>query len=350
MFFSGKLLDFIVGFLLVGGVITAFVTSISVMPELYWRDIAQSSALHKEAAITLREREEVADRLQDHRTTFDALMTRADPDTNLQIKLQSLSKTIQAETTQLATIDGALTAFGLNSAAKAAVSDLQLARHSWRWRHFAQATPGQLVLLVTLLMGALGGIIAVARAFVTPEETDRPRFSDCFIRPLMGAVIAFVIYMAIQVGQIMLTAAGDAAPLNPYPIALAAVVSGMMAAQAIAAVERWGTRLFERIGGMPIGSSLAEMDGALAHERRRLEGLKKKLAGNVAQTAQAALTSAKAAHDEALKDLTAAQGAIDRLSADQDDEALIATASAALLQLRAKAKEAERLANALPTP
>ena len=42
----------------------------------------------------------------------------------------------------------------------------------------------------------------------------------------MGAVIAFVIYMVLQVGQIVLTSEGAANPLNPYPIALAAVVFG----------------------------------------------------------------------------------------------------------------------------
>ena len=56
-----------------------------------------------------------------------------------------------------------------------------------------------------------------------PTESSHPIVEH---GELVGAVIAFVIYMVLQVGQIVLTSEGAANPLNPYPIALAAVVTG----------------------------------------------------------------------------------------------------------------------------
>ncbi len=339
--------DLLAGGTLMAAVMMAFYVSIFVIPELGRQSLAQISTLHKEAAVLLRERDDAADRLLTDRTDLAILEGRpptqpADMD-NIS-RLKALVTDDQAAQTK---IDERIKAFNASPEAQAAMADIELGQNSWRLSYIARATIDQLVLLLTLIMGALGGIIAVARAFVTRDGTARPTPADYFIRPLMGAVIAFVIYMVLQVGQIVLTSEGAANPLNPYPIALAAVVSGMMAAQAIAAIERWGTQLFQRIGGMAAADTVRNLDAVLAGERRRLEKAAKTLASSSPGSAQK--TAAEPAVKQAQAALAAAQTAIDKFSADASGDNR-AAAQNALGILKLQLDEAVRLVAAAPQP
>lgn len=100
-----------------------------------------------------------------------------------------------------------------------------------------------LVLLVAMLMGALGGIIGVGKTFLTVGEADPPP-SDYFIRPVFGAVLGFVAFLMFKSGQSLLSMASTDDQLNPFPIALLGVVSGLMAKDVIASIENWGERVF----------------------------------------------------------------------------------------------------------
>ncbi len=341
-----RLGGFAAGLLLILGVVTAFVVSIAIMPELNWRSLARSSETHGAVALILREREQLDEKLLLAEALRAQLIAGRAGDKDLQIRLDAEAADIAHLEARIAAVDDRLERLGeASSQARAAANDMQLALHSWRWPHLAQATPGQLVLLLTLMMGALGGIIAVARAFVAPEA-DRPTSADYFIRPLLGAVMAFVIYMLVQVGQIMLTADGNADPLNPYPIALIAVVAGMMAAEAIAAIERWGKGLFERISAMPFGNSARELEAALAAEQDRLDETAKSLAGPHPESAGPALASAAAAQDSARRAAVSAKSAIGALSRDSSNAALT-RANEALAHLKAQVDKAAELAAAI---
>lgn len=243
----------------------AFLVSVAVIPELHWKALSQSTVLHKQAALILRERVEIASRLDGVHIRYVGLLADDNPNTNLLSRRDGLYRLIIAEQANLSAADARLTELRATPNGAAAADDLQMALNSWTWISFSWATPGQLVLILTLLMGALGGVISVARAFLQPDDDSPPAPSDYVIRPLLGAVMAFIIYMLVQIGQIMLTIDGTD-PLNPYPIALIAVVAGMMSAEAIAAIERWGKSLFGRVSGAPSGGATNEPDARLDAE------------------------------------------------------------------------------------
>lgn len=110
-----------------------------------------------------------------------------------------------------------------------------------------------LVLLLAVLMGALGGVISVAKAFVT-DDVSSPHPSDYFIRPIFGAVMAFVVFLLFKAGQPLIGISVTDDALNPFPIAILGVVSGLMAKEAINLLEGWGSGIFS---GKTKPSSLA---------------------------------------------------------------------------------------------
>ncbi|RCW87202.1 hypothetical protein DFP89_103206 [Paracoccus lutimaris] len=338
--------DIFGGVLLCFGVVTALFVSIAIMPELSWRGMAQGSATYKTAAIALRARDEVADRLDSYHTEYLKLLTDDAPNTNMLIRRDGLSKGIQDETAALAAAEAEVTRIRRDlSDGPAAVDALQLARHSWRWKCFDRATPDQLILLLTLLMGFLGGIISVARAFLTADSSDQPTPADYVIRPLMGIVVAFVFYLLVQVAQITLSTAGNTDKLNPIPIALIAVVAGMMANEALGAVDSWGKTLMARIS---TGTPADELKAMLAEQRKRLEEVTKKLPTSAPRDQTQQYKAAKPAHTAAEEALKRAEEAVKKAAADNSSSATVAAANAALADLKAKIAAAETLTAAIP--
>lgn len=311
--------DVLAGAVLILAVAISFNASIRIIPELQARVLAQSSATHEQAALILRDIEN----LQDDRSAAyekkinlnDRLTTQNAADTNL--RLEKLDGVIATLDSKIGSLQVDLKGLASSPAAERAVSEMRFLQSSWRWKILAQATTGQLVLFLTLMMGALGGIIAVARAFVYPEDGMLPEPADYVIRPLLGAVMAFVIYMLVQVGKVTLVAGGEASTINPYSIALIAIIAGMMGREAIAALERWGRALFDRISAPSAGTDSDRLAETLKARREQLSAALKKIS-EIQQTPldQARLkliTDARAAATQAQTAAIAAEEAINKL-------------------------------------
>ena len=78
---------FAAGLLLILGVVTAFVVSIAIMPELNWRGLARSSETHGAVALILREREQLDETLVLAETLRAQLIAGRAGDKDLQIRL-----------------------------------------------------------------------------------------------------------------------------------------------------------------------------------------------------------------------------------------------------------------------
>lgn len=93
--------------------------------------------------------------------------------------------------------------------------------------------PSDLVTLwLALCMGALGSVIYVLREIFDDTAVRRPT-SWFFMRPFLGMVLAFVMYLLIRTGQTAFTdPAGGPSSLNPFTISFLAVISGLMSDRA----------------------------------------------------------------------------------------------------------------------
>lgn len=356
--FGPRAPDFCVGLALFVGICLTFLVSIWVMPELNWRTLAQSSAVHKEVAIALDRHDDIADRLDAYRIQYLKLVTNDKPNTNLQIRRNALFDLIKLEQTNLTAAEATLTSMRDKPSNATAIDDLQLARYSGVGNYFPRATPGQLVLILTLMMGFLGGIMAVARAFVLPVDDKQPTASDYIIRPLLGAVIAFVIFILVHFTQAMISAEGATDLLNPYPVVLIAVVAGFLATDAIDAIERWGKALLGRISTTSSVPSVNDPNHKLAAERDRLTAATRKIGTDPPtpadpanptqpeQAAKAAYDKADAALTEANDALTKGEAAIQKLTANATATA-VAAANSALADLTRKVTTAVNLIDAV---
>ncbi len=105
-----------------------------------------------------------------------------------------------------------------------------------------------LTLILALSMGIFGSTIYVTRVFFgqTDEVVTEP--SWFFIRPLLGAVIAVVIYLALKAGVIVFaTGNGDSAAtgdLNPFAVAFLCVVAGIFSERAYRWIDTVSRRYF----------------------------------------------------------------------------------------------------------
>jgi hypothetical protein len=99
-------------------------------------------------------------------------------------------------------------------------------------------------MLVAMFMGAVGGILSVARAVVDPKAAS-PAPADYFLRPICGFIIALVVFVLFKAGQIALSAtSSEVAALNPFVVGFIGVISGIMAGPALDRIERAGASLF----------------------------------------------------------------------------------------------------------
>jgi hypothetical protein len=103
----------------------------------------------------------------------------------------------------------------------------------------------EMVLLVC--MGALGGVISVARCFVDPS-TPNPAARDLRYRPVAGAVIALAIYVLFRAAQLAFGGGGQDATtvsMSVFVLAALGLASGFCAREAFAQIERVATRLLQ---------------------------------------------------------------------------------------------------------
>lgn len=96
-----------------------------------------------------------------------------------------------------------------------------------------------MLILLAVVMGALGGVISVARAYVTAGEPN-PRPVEYFIRPVFGGVMAFVIYLTFKTTGSMMSVGFDVDPISPFPVAVLGVISGLLAKEAVDRIESFG--------------------------------------------------------------------------------------------------------------
>jgi cell division protein FtsL len=102
-----------------------------------------------------------------------------------------------------------------------------------------------LTLIVTLAMGALGSVLHVARSYLDETSTKRYDYhpvSWFFLRPLLGVVTAFAVFVFLQAGLALTDDKLTQSSLNPFFIAFIAILSGLMSWQAVESIQRWGER------------------------------------------------------------------------------------------------------------
>lgn len=374
--------DVVAGCFLFGAAILIIVVSIVLLPELQGRSHTRASQLHEEATLLLREREALVRERAEISAALDQLSTAMGEWADVPVESgKEIAQSAPLPGNGSAPDPAALPAAINTLAAKLAERVLAISGHDERVRVFAAASPAagaalaeasllgeiwrpwglgwmgkaandQLVLVLTIMMGALGGVIGVARTFVA-ADLPNPAPSDYFIRPLFGMVIAFVIFLLLQAGQLVLTAGNAADPLSPFPIALLAVVSGLMASEAIATIERWGSGVFRPVEAPQIRTRKDELAALVASERDRLAELESALQIVVeASNAGASLEEARAAAEELESCIEA------RKAAEQTDQLIasllstatedaVAAAADGVSKLKAQVDEIERRAETI---
>lgn len=120
-------------------------------------------------------------------------------------------------------------------------------------RQLAIWPEGHLTIMLTLLMGALGSLLFVTRSFLAWQfkgysiSQPSPKPLSWFVfRPLFGAITALTILILVKAGQ-MSFASGSSVSLkdggvNPFIIAFAAIIAGLMSWQALERIESIGER------------------------------------------------------------------------------------------------------------
>lgn len=128
--------------------------------------------------------------------------------------------------------------------------------------------PTELVTLwLTLCMGALGSVIYVLRELF--EEKSRPHsVTWFFMRPFLGMVLAFVMYLLIRTGQTTFTdPAGGQSSLNPFTISFLAVISGLMSDRAYSKIVSAAENVLGTGGVTGAGDDTASRTDGLKPDR-----------------------------------------------------------------------------------
>ena len=100
------------------------------------------------------------------------------------------------------------------------------------------------VMILAMLMGAVGGILSIAKSIVD-DQTPPPKRNDYFLRPTFGILTALVVFVLFKAGQLAFSSSfSETAGLNPFVVGFIGVISGAMARPSIGRIERAGTALF----------------------------------------------------------------------------------------------------------
>jgi transcriptional regulator with XRE-family HTH domain len=120
-------------------------------------------------------------------------------------------------------------------------------------RQLATWSEGYLTLLLTLLMGALGSLLYVSRYYLDwalkggslMKAAPRP-MSWFVIRPMFGMITALAILILIKAGQLSFSSGTsfslEEGSVNPFLIAFAAIIAGLMSWQCLELIETTGER------------------------------------------------------------------------------------------------------------
>lgn len=109
---------------------------------------------------------------------------------------------------------------------------------------FATMEPDLLTLLLVIAMGTLGGTLHLARLYIDGVKTS---FGYFLYRPFLGAIAALVIFVVARTGIFVVaepSSQNSGAPLSPFFISFVAIVSGLLAEQAIASIQGTGEKWF----------------------------------------------------------------------------------------------------------
>ncbi len=104
--------------------------------------------------------------------------------------------------------------------------------------------PGALLSIVLILsMGGLGSLIAITVEYLrlTKNDWGKSRFSNYLFRPLLGAVMALAVYVAIKSGHSVF---GEVyAELSPYMLSFVGLLSGLMTEHFYRKIVGYGEKL-----------------------------------------------------------------------------------------------------------
>ena len=109
------------------------------------------------------------------------------------------------------------------------------------------AIPGILLsILLSLSMGALGSLVTITIEYLKIDFTiDKEiNYSMYLFRPLLGAIMALVVYIAVKSGKFSFTNE-VATELSPFLLSFIAVISGMMSEQVYRRFVTYGSNVLE---------------------------------------------------------------------------------------------------------
>lgn len=104
--------------------------------------------------------------------------------------------------------------------------------------------PEALTMLLTILMGAIGGFLHVVRVFL--DNKDHRTWVWYLSRPFLGTITALAMFVLMKAGQLTFTSGGGDT-LNPYFVAFLGIISGLLANDAYETLNRAGAALFRQV-------------------------------------------------------------------------------------------------------
>lgn len=123
---------------------------------------------------------------------------------------------------------------------------------------FSKMPPDTLTLILVLAMGSLGGTIQLSRkhlAFLDADDRQAKMQPSYYLfRPFLGAITALSVFILVKAGVLVAslpTPNGESANLSPFFISFLAIVSGLLAEQALETIEQVGERFFTQSKAAP---------------------------------------------------------------------------------------------------
>jgi hypothetical protein len=123
------------------------------------------------------------------------------------------------------------------------------------WAPFLFNMPREfLTLILTLSMGIFGSTIHVSRVFISSTAPETENRIWYVFRPMLGAFMAFAVYIFFKSGGLMYSSAGGNGSdthLNPFVIAFVALISGLFSEHAYVRLDNAAQKLFRPSGNIP---------------------------------------------------------------------------------------------------
>jgi hypothetical protein len=106
-----------------------------------------------------------------------------------------------------------------------------------------------LIIVLVITMGVLGSTLQLTYLYY--RQGGIPQISMFFLRPMLGAITAIVVFVLLKAGVLVVTDSaklGEVAPLNPFFISFVGIVSGLLSENALETVRRVGESWFKGTG------------------------------------------------------------------------------------------------------